>query len=261
MVSAPTTGSKLKEYYQKSVSVAGNADTLDGYHANETQIAGYIPVLDSNARLPYSDGWTPGGTATYASVNTITVLTGAGSKYQIGMWVKFTQTTVKYFKILAISDTVLTFLVNTDHTVANAAITDFYYSAQECPVGVSDGFNYTPTITTSWTIGNGSVVAKCWMQGKRIKANILLTMGSTSSFGVGQVTFTGPVTNSSAFLSSGSLTVFDSSGTARTAGTAIISSGIIYPIITGTSYGIITNTSPYTLATGDQISVNIEYSI
>lgn len=216
------------------------------------------PQIDTNI----IQGWIPAnGAWAYASANTVTVPTGAGAKYQIGMWVKFTQTTVKYFKIISISDTVLTFLVNTDYTVANAAITDNYYSSQESPVGVPDGFSYTTTVTTTWSVGNGSVISKAWMKGKRISVNILLTMGSSSTFGAGNITFTAPITNSASYLSSGSLTVFDSSGTARTVGTAIIVSGIIYPIITGAGYGILTNTSPYTLATGDMVTVNIEFSI
>lgn len=61
-VTAPTTGSILRADYQLFASVAGNADTLDGYHANATPTLGQIPVLDSNAKLPNSilaaEAWT-----------------------------------------------------------------------------------------------------------------------------------------------------------------------------------------------------------
>jgi len=49
---APATGSVLLVSYQKTFTTSGNADTLDGYHANATPTAGNIPVLDSSALLP-----------------------------------------------------------------------------------------------------------------------------------------------------------------------------------------------------------------
>ena len=51
---APVTGSVILCTYQSAVSTAGNADTLDGYHANATPTANNIPVLDANAKLPFS---------------------------------------------------------------------------------------------------------------------------------------------------------------------------------------------------------------
>lgn len=50
-VTAPVTGSVLRCDYQLSLSVAGNADTLDGYHANATPTVGQVPVLDSNMAM------------------------------------------------------------------------------------------------------------------------------------------------------------------------------------------------------------------
>lgn len=52
MVAAPLTGSVLLAFYEKSVSTAGNADLVDGYHASSTPTASNIPVLDSNKKLP-----------------------------------------------------------------------------------------------------------------------------------------------------------------------------------------------------------------
>lgn len=49
---APLTGDDVMVEYQFVQSVAGNADTVDGYHANVTPTANTIPVLDSNAKLP-----------------------------------------------------------------------------------------------------------------------------------------------------------------------------------------------------------------
>lgn len=49
---APESTDDLSVAYQFSPSETGNADTLDGYHANATPMANNIPVLDSNGKLP-----------------------------------------------------------------------------------------------------------------------------------------------------------------------------------------------------------------
>lgn len=101
------------------------------------------PVLQGNI-----DGWTNANEAwTYATASTITVPTGAASKYQIGDKIKWTQTTVKYGVITAVADTVLTIAVNLDYVVTNAAITLNYYSHEANPIGFPSLFSFTSTIT------------------------------------------------------------------------------------------------------------------
>jgi len=93
------------------------------------------------------DGWIPAEqTWTYASATTITVPSGAASKYQKGDKIKLTQTTVKYFYIVSVADTVLTVTGGSDYTVADAAITLPYFSKIENPQGFPHWFNYTATI-------------------------------------------------------------------------------------------------------------------
>lgn len=89
-----------------------------------------------------SDSWS------YASASTVTVPSGAAALYTKGDRVKFTQTTVKYFVILAVTDTTLTFAVNTDYTVANAAISDISYSHEATPIGFPTSFSFTPTFSS-----------------------------------------------------------------------------------------------------------------
>lgn len=48
---APVTNSVILVSYQKSVSTAGNADTVDGFHANATATASQIPVLDADKKV------------------------------------------------------------------------------------------------------------------------------------------------------------------------------------------------------------------
>jgi len=51
-VVAPVTGSVILVTYQNTVSATGNADTVDGYHANATPTANQIAVLDGSANVP-----------------------------------------------------------------------------------------------------------------------------------------------------------------------------------------------------------------
>lgn len=82
------------------------------------------------------DGWVATGDSwAYASAATITVPAGAASKYSVGMKVKLTQTTAKYFYISAVADTVLTVNGAGLYTVADAAITLPFYSSVNIPLG------------------------------------------------------------------------------------------------------------------------------
>jgi len=82
------------------------------------------------------NGWTPAlETWTYASATRITVPSGATSKYQKGDKIKLTQTTVKYFYIVGVADTLLTITGGSSYTLTNATITNNYYSKVENPQG------------------------------------------------------------------------------------------------------------------------------
>lgn len=141
------------------------------------------------------DGWTPAdATWTYASASTITVPSGAASIFQKGDRIKWTQTTVKYGVIVAVTDTLLTIAVNTDYTVANAAITLNYYSHQANPLGYPTWFNYTPTLSIATLAGyeeaRFAVVGKaCSMEFVAAARNL---SGST-----GEIRISLPITNTS----------------------------------------------------------------
>lgn len=99
------------------------------------------------------DGWNAvADTWTYASATTITVPTGAASLYSVGDKIKLTQTTTKYFYVVAVADTVLTITGGSDYTLANAAITSPYVAHTANPVGFPQWFNYTPTGPTNTTM-------------------------------------------------------------------------------------------------------------
>ena len=118
---------------------------------------------DESIRDIIDDGWTPvesphgtDSTWTYASATTITVPTGAASIYQIGDKIKLTQTTAKYFYIIAVADTLLTVTGGSDYTVANAAITSPYYSKIENPHGFPQWFNTAAPTFNVAAIDNGA---------------------------------------------------------------------------------------------------------
>jgi hypothetical protein len=100
-----------------------------------------------------ADGWTRdyAETLTYASATTFTVAGDQTVKFQRGTRIKLTQTTVKYFVVtgasFASSVTTVTITGGTDYTLANAIISDPYYSYEASPQGYPSYFNYTPTFT------------------------------------------------------------------------------------------------------------------
>jgi len=110
-------------------------------------VAGGVPSWATPATVSV-DGWTSVSDSwSYASASTITVPSGAASLYKKGDKIKFTQTSVKYFVIVAVADTLLTVAVNTDYTVANAAISAISYSHQSNPIGFPSLFTFAPAAT------------------------------------------------------------------------------------------------------------------
>ncbi len=114
------------------------------------------------------DGWTPAAeTWTYASASTFTVSGNQTVKYSKGTRLKFMQTTTKYAVVVGSSysspDTTVTILINSDYTIANAAISANYYSYAVNPQGypgwfavvapttwmnLDDGSGGAPTVTS-----------------------------------------------------------------------------------------------------------------
>lgn len=138
-----------------------------------------------------NDGWTPVSDSwSYASASTVTVPSGAASLYKKGDKVKFTQTTVKYFVITGVADTVLTFAVNTDYVVANAAISAISYSHQDSPIGFPTYFTYAPTWTADSGVApaivNGTITGRYNITSNGLCfVEIIVSMGSSSTFGSG----------------------------------------------------------------------------
>ena len=111
-------------------AVAANATKSVLASSLSANVGGWVAVTDT---------WT------YASATTITVPSGAASLYSKGTKIKLTQTTVKYFYVVGVADTVLTIAASDEYTLANAAISSISYSNQENPVGFPSQFTFSTT--------------------------------------------------------------------------------------------------------------------
>lgn len=141
-------------------------------------------------------GWiTANETWTYASASTFTISGDKTTKYTVGMRLKLTQTTVKYFTITAISysapNTTVTVDGGGDYTVANAAITANFYSWGRSPVGCGGlltlGYAQSTSDFTSTTtpgdvdITGLSIAVNVPNGARRIKITVFAQYMSTSA--------------------------------------------------------------------------------
>jgi len=117
-----------------------------------------ITGLELRQGLGMADGWVSvSSTWTYLSATSVTVPAGALLIYSIGDKIKFTQTTVKYFYVVGVADTVLTLTGGTDYAVVNAAISAVGYSKAGAPVGFPSFLNWNST--TGHNVQGASSVA------------------------------------------------------------------------------------------------------
>ena len=141
--------------------------------------------IDLESKASADSGWRKVTDSwTYASSTTITVPSDATTKYSVGDKLKLTNSSTKYFYITAVASTTLTVSGGSDYTLANAAITDVYFSKASTPLGFPQYFAYTPTYT-NFTVGNATVATRFSMAGKTINFRGLVTLGSTSAMSTG----------------------------------------------------------------------------
>lgn len=146
------------------------------------------------------DGWIPSSIPwSYASSTTFTISGDVRNLFPKGTKIKLTQTTTKYFYVIdatyASPNTTVTITGGNDYSLANASISDRYYSYAASPRGFPGYFNYTPTWTstgTQPTLGNGTLNGRFWIQGSEVKFWFELNFGSTTSGGTGNWRFALP---------------------------------------------------------------------
>jgi len=255
----------------EDTSPDSTADFLLSY---DTSASGVKKVKPSNltASVP-TDGWTSAGeTWSYASASTFTISGDKTAKYLAGTRLKFTQTTVKYFVVVSSSysapNTTVTVAVNTSYTIANAAISSNYYSYEESPAGYPDYYNFTPT-WTNISVGNGTVVARYSMDGKKVKGQVSLTYAAaaaTTSI-TGQITIALPIASSIVYNYQplGGAGMVDA-GTALYMGECIILGGVMEVRVinaagTYATWSATSGTVPFTWGVSDQLTFEFEYYV
>jgi len=210
------------------------------------------------------DGWISANeTWTYASATTITVPSGAAAKYAKGDKIKLTQTTVKYFYVTSIADTVLTVTGGTDYTVANAAITANYYSHATSPIGFPSYFNYTCVFSgTGVDAGNLTQTSYFSINGRTVHAIIGISFGSTTNFGSGTFSFSLPVTNEAVVAGQViGIAHMRDAGTSREIGAPVDNSSTGFNIYEYGSATEIDYQNPWTWASTDNVLADLTYKL
>jgi len=147
-------------------------------------------VMLETVKKYLKSGWVEADeTWAYASATTITVPSGAASKYQKGDKIKITNNSAtKYFYIVSVADTVLTVTGGGDYTVHDSAITNPFYSKIENPQGFPQYFNFTPNWTNLTKGAGGTVTARFSIINGKVFLRVYFVFGSGSAIG-GRVSF------------------------------------------------------------------------
>lgn len=142
--------------------------------------------------------WTAEEDATpvYASASSITFAgVDVTARYEPGVKIRFKQGgSYKYFYVVSSSfstDTTVNVTGGSDYTVANAAITDFYYSHSEIAEGFPTWFAYAPTHTGF--SADPTVIARFSMRGRMVTVVYRCSASGTSN--QTYYTITAPITS------------------------------------------------------------------
>lgn len=145
------------------------ADTIRTSNADLEDVADLLDDLNDTKIANLNQGWTlMSESHTYASSSTITVATGAASRYQLGDKVKLTNSTVKYFYITTIADTLLTVNGGSDYSLSNTTISSVYISRASRPFGFPARHNFTQNLGGFSAVPTQSVATFCIDQGHAI---------------------------------------------------------------------------------------------
>jgi hypothetical protein len=140
----------LKTYFDTLYAVTAkgvtNGDSHDHIGGDGAAItAAQVAAIPNDGWIAVTDTWT------YASASTITIPSDGTLKYQPRMKIRLKQGAgYKYYTARTVTSTLLTVFINTDYTVANAAITDISYSFVENPFGFPFSFNIA---APTWSAG------------------------------------------------------------------------------------------------------------
>ena len=164
-------------------------------------------------------------------------------------------------------------LASPAHATQHADINDAMEAVQtKLAIGntvIGAWIDYTPTWTASTTnpvLGNGTIVGRYSLVNKTVTAQILLTMGSTTTFGSGAYFFSLPVTAAATlagYPAIGAGWGNDVSASAATTFTAQVhnSGTTVFGLrfSNASNNGAVQHNSPYTWASSDFITATIQY--
>lgn len=207
----------------------------------------------------YLGGWTAvSGTFTYASASTINTPSDLTGSIQKGMPIRWKQGGgYKYGNVKAITSSLITILANNDYTIANSAITDFYYSSLQQPAGFPESFSFT----LGWSSDSnpqpsyGNATLSMWytvISSGLYAYSAQAIFGSTTTFGTGLWRFSLPsgVTRSTTGNSFG----IDVSAPVYVTGATIWDGTTKVLAMIGGGYA--QPTFPYTWANGDYLGLS-----
>lgn len=118
---------------------------------------------------------------------------------------------------------------------------------------------YTPTLTSSAgspAVGNGTINGYYRLIGKTCEVIIILTRGSTTSFGTGYISFSLPSVTGARAGQPGKATLTDFGTNTFAAGCFLETTTKITPVSTS---GVINSTTPFTWATSDVLALHIQF--
>ena len=196
-----------------------------------------IATFNNGGLVEISESWSY--SAVSGIVGTITVPSGADTRYAVGDWVFLTQAaTDKIFQIVRVQSTSIKVTGGTTYTLTNDAISNIYHSKWVNPVGAPATFAYT----TSYTgfSANPTMTTIFRLVGNRCKLDHIPGTAGTSN--AGTMTVTAPlaakytfvykanrIRNNSAFIDTGVVTTTADSTVLNVfrdiVGTAFTSSG------------------------------------
>lgn len=186
--------------------------------AKWNRIGSNFTVLDSRT----TTGWVdPGHTLVYVSASSFKVVgVDVTSIYVAGTKLRFKQGGGWKYALVASStystDTTVTIVVNTDYTIANAVITDNYYSYEATPTGLPSRFSVPNIIGWATLSSNGDTLTISALPARKhltIILTLIATGGGTVNAGV---QFNGDTAGNYAYRTSDNGGA-DSTGTSQTA--------------------------------------------
>jgi hypothetical protein len=136
---------------------------------NDTSI-----VTSAFVQSEKGSGWAPAaGVWTYSSADSPTFIasidTDLTGVISVGMKIKLTQTTVKYFLCVAITSNSITLYGGTDYTLANAAISAVFYSSVRAPFGFPlDPAKWTVEVTDSAAFSQATPTQNVWYNASNV---------------------------------------------------------------------------------------------